>query len=416
MKKRILTLGAGIDQVELIKALHKKDCKVYAVDKNPNAPGSKIADCFFPVDTMNKSEIIDIVKKNYIEQLAVVSTEQPLIVASEISEELGLFFPINRQQAIQVTNKSEMKILMEQHNVPTPQYKISTSLKEFHRNIRDFKHPIIIKPIDSSGSRGVELYTGTEDLDSIWKQSVKYSSSEKCISETYLRGTEISVDVIVIDEKINILMVSENLTVQIKNNAGLVIFSIFPAKFSTKINRDIELSISKLCKALRLKTSLFFTQMIISNENAYVIEFSARNLGGSKINFLKMAKKIDIMDIYAKIILREKIEFNNKHFSAQQYITLVYLFTKPGIISSLSKLDDLKSQNIIFDYITYLGVGTKIKEINSRAERIGVAILLDDNKNSLQEKIITFIREFEILNESGNDIFYRELYMEKMLN
>lgn len=411
MKRRVLSLGAGVDQIKLIKTLQKHKCEVFAVDMNPNAPGSMVADRFFPIDTIDCDKIIELAIIFNIEYIAVVSTEKPLITASIVSQKLNLPFLLTHEQSLEVTDKIRMKKLMTRDNILTAKYDIVRSYSDLLKKVKYFDLPIILKPTDSSGSRGISIYTGQEELPSLWDRAVMSSQAGTCLIEEFLvNGVEISIDAIIIKGKLKIIMTSQTVTKTVNNNVGIVTASIVPAEISNQMFLRVKEIMQNIVTSLKLNNSLFFAQFIIKNGNLFLLEYSARNTGGSKIDLIKYAYGVDIMDLYVALLFNKNLNFEEKLFTKTTYCAL-FIYSNPGTIKSLKSLEILKEQFIIDKYIIYKNVGSIIREIKDRSDRVGV-IFIDSKSgiNGLKHKILAFVREMKILGENNKDLFKREIY------
>ena len=411
MKKRVLSLGAGVDQVELIKTLQKYKCEVFAVDKNPNAPGSKVADYFFPIDTLDCEKLIELSIKFNIEYVAVVSTERPLVAASIISQKLNLPFLLTHEQSLEVTDKIRMKKLMFSNNILSAKYDIVRSYSDLIKKVKSFDLPVIIKPTDSSGSRGISIYTGQEELQSVWDRAIMSSQAGSCLVEEFLvNGVEISIDAIIIQGKLKTIMTSQTITNTVNSNVGIVTASIVPAKISNEMFLLAKEIMQSIVSSLKLTNSLFFAQFIIKNNNLFLLEYSARNTGGSKIDLIKYAYGIDVMDLYVSLLFGKKLRFEEKLFDEKTSCAL-FIYSQTGIIKSLKQLDYLKESLVIDKFFIYKNEGSAIRKIQDRSDRVGVVFISSTSGTSgLKHKIQEFVSEMKILDDNNKDLFYREIY------
>lgn len=408
---RILTLGGGVDQAQLINVLKNRGHEVYTVDKNPEVPGGKICDHFFCIDTVDINEVEKVAREYSIERIAVVSTEKPLLTASKVSHKLGIPFLITYEQALQVTDKLLMKKLMAANHVLTPASIYSNSLNSLIEQLFDLSFPLIIKPSDSSGSRGISVYTGKENIRELWLNSKEHSRSGYCLVEEYIEyGIELSVDAIVRGGTVHIYMISQTMTRSINQNVGIVTASIVPAKVNQTVHADIKIILQTIVTALKLKNTLFFGQFIYKDDKLYLLEYSARNAGGSKIDLVRYVCGIDLMEVYADILF-ETEAINNLHNNVYRDAVVLFLYAHEGKIASLKRIEELCIEKVIDKYVLYKRVGDEIKKIRDRTDRVGAVFIFGvKNKQNIKKRISEFISQMKIIDDKGNDIFFREIY------
>lgn len=406
MSRRILCLGGGVDQVELIRVLQARDCEVFCVDRNPSAPARDLVSKFFPVDSMNLSEIRVLVKKEEIDQIAVASTERPLLVASQISEELGLWFPITHQQAQEVVDKSLMKKLMQTRGVSTPASRVIGSLDELYRSVDELNLPQVLKPVDSSGSRGVHAIEGKANLKQIWESSRSFSHSARCILEELKEGVEISVDAVVREGRVQILMISDNHAVRTSDRVGLVVASRYPSQVAPQRVPEVQKILQQISDQLGLKNTLFFGQMILTKEDAFVIEYCARNLGGSKINFMKFVHGLNLMEVYADILLERTWSGKPPEHEGKEVI-VIYIYAQPG---RFMKLQGFPSENEN-EAILYRPEGSRVGGMNDRGDRIAALFFTGDRAGrSALQAADECLDQLKVIGESGENLFDRKPY------
>jgi len=409
-KKRALALGAGIDQIELIIALQKRAFHVTVVDRDINAKGREYADEFLPIDTNDENSILDLAKNNNFECIGVVSTEQPLLVAAKVSQSLGLSFPLSYYQVLDVTSKSRMKKIMVDKGVPTPAYWFFSNPKEYRELSEKLVFPVIIKPVDSSGSRGVNLLENSISGDALLTESLSYSKTHQCIVEEYIKGKELSIDAVTIEGQSKVILITETTTIKRSSKIGLVTKSVYPGIANNETKKQIDEIVQKISEGLGLVNSLLFVQLIIGTEGIKVLEFCARNAGGSKYKLIKLITGIEIIDLYVSILLKEKIEpiqiAENRGF-----VNAIFLYSRPGKIASIESLTLMIDNGLIEDYVLYKGPGSIVEDIKDRTDRIGVVFIASNkSEEDLLRKVKLFDEKFKILDDTGNDIFLHGIY------
>ena len=118
--------------------------------------------------------------------------DRPLFTMAFVSEELGLPCYLSKKQVLNLTNKMYMKRLMVENDIPTSRYKTFTSKDKL--DVGGLAFPLIVKPVDSNGSKGVRKVNDMKELGLYAKEAFKFTLSDTIIVEEFNEGIEISAD------------------------------------------------------------------------------------------------------------------------------------------------------------------------------------------------------------------------------
>ena len=180
--KTVLCLGASIMQIEAIKKAKEMGYYTIAVDYDRNAAGRDLADEFYEVSTIDVSAVLNVAKKCHIDGVVTVATDMPVRTAAVLSEELGI--PgISKEVAIRATDKIEMIKAFQKHQVPSPKFWIVENDASFQRQKKELEYPVIFKPQESSGSRGVILVKREEDTRQAYEYTKSFSKTGEILIE-----------------------------------------------------------------------------------------------------------------------------------------------------------------------------------------------------------------------------------------
>ena len=254
LKKYFIVLGGGKDQLYLIKNIKSLNYKLIIFDKSKNCPGFDFADLSFNIDFSNYKKVISklsalkkIYKLNYA-GIITMGSDIPLIIY-RIAKRFNLFH--NTLRAAKISqDKMLMKKLFKKIKVESPCYKIvnnKTDIINFWKK-QKCKY-LIIKPSDSSGSRGVRVIIFKSQINSAIKNVKKNTKKNYFMVEELVEGPQLSTESIIVNKKIFTPAISyrdyrdvNNFLPQILENGGIV-----TSKF-LKYKKNIELIKKKNCK------------------------------------------------------------------------------------------------------------------------------------------------------------------------
>lgn len=202
----ILILGAGVMQIPAIKKAKEMGHFVLCADGNNNAIGKEFCDIFYAVDIKDKNGLLEIAqkfhKKHILHGVFTAGTDFSSSVAW-ITEKLGL--PgISYQSALNATDKYRMRCCFKESGVPSPGFVEFSNDMDLENTIKDLKFPLVIKPVDSMGSRGVKRVNNILELKEVTTLAVSLSRTSRAIIEEFIAGEEFSLDALIVDGEVKI--------------------------------------------------------------------------------------------------------------------------------------------------------------------------------------------------------------------
>lgn len=209
--KKLLIIGASILQLPAIKKAKEMGLEVAVADYDPKAVGIPFADRYFNASTIDVDAICKVAQEYRPDGIMTLATDMPMRSVAAATALLGL--PgISMDTAIKATDKGEMIKAFEVHGVESPWFRIIKDQEDLNAAKRDFSYPCVMKPTDNAGSRGVTLLRSEEDLEDAYAYSRRQSRGGAVIVEEFLQGSEVSVEVMVVDGEPHVLAVTDKLT------------------------------------------------------------------------------------------------------------------------------------------------------------------------------------------------------------
>ena len=389
--KTLLIISGGIEAVPGIKLAKKMGFHVVVSDGNLQAPGFKYGHDKIIASTYNIDDTLQKVKKYHetrreINGVMCIASDVPLTVA-KISSELRLpGIPVSSAKL--AMDKLAMKIKFKNDNIPIPNFRKISSKEQFKEIIQEWGFPIVIKPVDNRGARGVLRITKEVDLEWAWEHSKKNSPSGTVMVEEFLDGPQISTESMMIDGRCYTVGFSDRNYEFLERYSPFIIEnggdlpSLLDSKIKTLLNDIVE----HAGKSMGIYNGIIKGDIVIHDGKPYVIELAARlsggyfcthtipmNTGVDLVNAIKMAigDKIDTRDLIPK----------NKHICQR------FIFPKPGIIKKINGVDELKNPTIKYHSI-HIKPGDTIEIPTSHPSRAGM-VIAEGNSNEEARKFTT---------------------------
>lgn len=402
-----LVLGGGTCQINLIKKLKEKDHTVVVSDYLVDAPGKKYADYSTLTSTFDVDGNVKVINKYNIDAVVTAGTDQPVYTGAIISEKTGLNTFISPELAKAVTNKKIMKNIFTDNDIPTVKYAfLSRNYKD--EELAGFEFPVVIKPFDSQGQRGVLKLNSIEEVRKNIETTFSFTNEDEILLEEFYESEEITVSGWVVKEKPYVLTITDRETYSNYPHIGICIAHTYPSKyFDNYSDKIIEIS-NDIVKAFNIKQGPIYFQMLIGKKGVLVNEIALRIGGAFEDEFIPYVTGIDILELLINDALNKDYDItaleNYNIKNIRKHLSVQLFFARPGIIKHMTKMQDIIDNQLILNGTYNFKVNHEIKEIKNATERAGYMIIEGKNRHDLKDNIDRVFDNIEILDEKGENL------------
>jgi biotin carboxylase len=373
--KKILILGASILQLPAILKAKEIGLKVACADYDENAVGRKYADDFFCVSTVDYEKILDTVKAYQPDGIMTMATDMPMRTIAYVSEHTSLK-GLTMECAINCTDKIEMIKQFKKYGVASPLFEVAENKTDILSISKKMVYPCIMKPADSSGSRGVVLCRSAKELADEYEYTVNFSKSKRVIIEEFMEGNEISVEMFTIESQPYVLQITRKLTTGSPHFVELGHSQ--PAGFDEETVSKVKELACNAVKAVGIKHGPAHVEIMICKDGPKMVELGAR-MGGDCItsHLVPLSTGIDMTRATIEDSLGMIPDITKKFnkASAIRYIQADY-----GIIESITGIEKAKKIPGVVEIYFTKNVGDKSVKIQSSSDRIGYVISRGDTE------------------------------------
>ncbi len=408
MKKKIMILAGGNDQCALIEELRRYfngNVEIILVDMSDKVKAISYADKFLRISTMDKATVLFAAREEKIDYILTACGDQPLSTMAYVSEQLGLPTYLSEQEVKDITNKRFMKDKMVKNEIPTARHIYID--RNWKGVVPDFKYPLVVKPVDSNGSKGVKKVFKPSELNSSLREAFCYSLSGDVIIEEFKSGEELSVDVYVEDTTAKLLSITASKKIKENTKSFTIIQSYYPASVNYKEKRVLEIA-QQIVNAWGLKDTPLLIQMIVNGDDYNVLEFSARMGGGSKYHLIQVLSGVNIMEVYVRMLMGEKPHVEPK--KQWNNAIMSYVYCNPGNFFSLSGFKELKDNGDIYSYFTYRAAPSKIEKSEISSDRVAGFLVVGETAEDVHKKLAYANAHLAVLDCNGTDIMRHDLF------
>ncbi len=341
--KKILILGGSHRDIPLIKASRELGYFVATLGDPDYYLGHQYADTFYKVDFNDIDKIKKIVRNDKFDFLVPGSGEESYLKTVQISQELGMGNFDDLETAKLVHNKWKFKEFCMQHHISVPK-------GIFYSDITDFdmlKYPIVVKPTNLSGGRGIEIVENEEQLRTHIKSIVNITK-ENIFLEEYIEGELIAYSIFLQNQKIVYDFIAKDDTFLNK----YLITTAYPVTMKKEMHQRIKKEIEKLSKLLNLVDGMFHLQILIKDDTPYIIDVTRRIPGDFFPDLIEYCDKISYNKAVIQAYTTGQIDnwFKTKTKEQNFIIRHVVMPSSNGSYKSLYIDEKLKSSILnIFD-------------------------------------------------------------------
>ena len=394
----IVVLAGGNDQIALICELKKRGHEVILVDYFQNPPAKPYADKHIVASTLDPDAVRKAVVENHAQMLCTACTDQALLVVAQISEELGLPCYLSYEKALQVTNKSQMKSLMEEYGIPTSRFIVTDNPSP--GQFDNLHCPLVVKPVDCNSSKGVFKVESHQDLSPYVEKAIGYSRTKTAVVEEYVAGDEISADFFIDGHTAKLLCATRSK--KVKNVSSFTIIqSQYPA-LSPEQEMAVQEIGQKIADGFHISNAPLLVQLIAGQDTMSVLEFSARMGGGSKHKLIEVLTGVNIMEEYVKLLFGEKPTI--APVKRVNYAASAFIYCQPGTIAGVSHLDELQAKGVIDHHFMYKTPGMSITQAMYSGDRAAGYIATAATQEELDRKLKEADDTIKVLDDTGKDM------------
>lgn len=381
--KTILIFGLGSLQKSLIQQCKILGLQTVGVDPNPNPICKNDVDFFRVVPGDDFDLTVSVAKEFHIDGITCAATDKPLVMMARVAEALSLpFYSI--KTAEWSTDKFIMKQRFLEGGVPCAKGRLVNSYEEFETE--QWEYPVIVKPRDNSGSRGVIYCKDAAAVKDAMEEAFQFTKKTDVLVEEYVDGQEYSIEGIHYNGNTHVIQYTQKRVSDFPYNVELG--HIQPADLTEENKRQINDVIVKIAKALHFNNCGSHTELKIGKRGVVVIETSPR-LGGGMItsHLVPLSTGINMEQLTIKMAINEPLSDNDLIPSKQQFSTVQFFNLPQGVITSINGLDRLKEIEGVLEYEFELKEGDNVPLLTNGLKRYGQVLLQAPNREELLKRI-----------------------------
>lgn len=411
--KRLLILGGSRISCEIIR--HARAMGIitgvtdwYALEKSP---AKQMADEAYFVNTSDIDAMVELIKEKKFDGVLTGFTDSVLPYYAEMCERSGLPSYGTKEQFDIFIDKEKYKALMRKYDVPTiPEYSID--FDRFDETTADIVYPVIVKPADSSGSRGITVCENKAELKEAISFAVETSKAKEVLVEQYIDNAEATIFWLFVDGQYYMMLlgnrhVKHNQEGELPLPAGYT----YPAAAQPRFLAEVAPKMENMFRSVGIKDGMMFMQCKIVDRTCVVYDIGYRLTGSLEYINLKGMCGFDPLDMMIRFALTGEtgepdIAKKVDPYLGGKYSYNVSLLCKPGKITEIKGLDEIRKLPGVFDVVVAHPVGDIITEaMKGRLAQITVRILgKADDIESMKNEMLEIQRLAHVISDTGEEM------------
>lgn len=374
MKKKIMLLGGNYFQMTATLAAKEQGYHVISVDYLPENPAHKYADEYYNVSTIDREAVLELAERLGIDGIVSYASDVSAPTAAYVAERMGL--PTNPYESVVImTHKDLFRKFMREHGFPMPKGAGFTDKAEALAFFGTLRKPVMVKPIDSSGSKGVSQVSTKEEFDEAWEEALSYSISKQIIVEEFINrvGYQIDGDGFVIDGKLRFWGICDqhhDFSCSDYTPSGLSFPPTQEERYQTMAREQIQSILEKL----HMTMGAYNIEYIVGDDDqVYVLEIGPRNGGNLITDAIYAATGVNLAAYTVRQAVGDDcsmLEQTQPHSCCSSYIIHA---TQDGIYKGI-EIDESIRQKIVQQAVL-VQPGEPVKKFRNGGCGIGAMVL-----------------------------------------
>jgi len=412
--KRLLILGGTVASYDLVNLAKSMGMLTYVADDRETGAAKDIADHKVLISTTDIDRLAQFVRDNHIDGVFCSPSEFNIRNAIRLCEKTGLPFYATQEQWDLCNNKRRFKQYCRKNGLP---YIAEHFYDGDDKSIvcSDCQFPVIVKPVDGSGSQGVSVCNSTAELNSAIDKALQYSRSGKIIIEKYLDngGRLFSFRYLLNNGECYPYLLMDTYIADPINKEYLVsAFSYAPSEYAEEFMSQADAKVRATINDMGLKNGTVFAQTLPFNGEFYCHDMGYRLSGGITYHLSEALTGINDMKMMLRyamggpVCTPEEVARINPvpqgKVAGQLMIPLM-----AGTIASIEGMDGLKSNPAVLSYIQYYHEGDTIRQqdLGNLGQQFARIYILADNKENLVKQVNRIQDNISIKDTDGNEMF-----------
>lgn len=386
-QKKLMLLGGLRYLLPVIEAAHKLGIYVITCDYLPDNIAHKYSDEYRNVSIVDKEAVLVVARELQIDGIMSFAVDPGVVTAAYVQEQMGL--PGNPYESVCILqNKDRFRNFLTKNGFNVPKAKGFSSVEEAMAETYWYPWPVIVKPTDSAGSKGVTRVDRLEDLESALKVAFEHSISGRVIVEEFIekQGCSSDTDCFSVDGNLKFVSFSAQRFDEDASNPYTPSAYSWPSTFTKTQEEELTSEIQRLLTLLGMRTSIYNIETRVgTNGKPYIMEVSPRGGGNRLAEMLRFATGVDLITNAVRAAVGEEVvDVEQKPYNGH-WAEVVLHADQDGYFEGIDINDDLRKN--VREVDLWVKQNDKVSSFHGANDAIGTLVLSFPTAFELNEKL-----------------------------
>ena len=385
-KKKLMLLGGLRYLLPVIEEAHKLDIHVITVDYLPDNIAHKYSDEYHNVSIIDKEAVLSLARKLEIDGIMSFAVDPGVVTAAYVAENMGLPFQGPYESVRILQDKALFRRFLTENGFNVPKAKGYENIDDALNDVDFFNWPVIVKPVDSAGSKGVTRVDRPEDLAKAVEYALSESHSGNFIMEDFLEkeGHSSDTDSFTIDGRLVYCSFSDQRFDEKADNPYTPSAYSWPSTMPRKAQEELTAELQRLMTLLDMKTGIYNIETRLCKDGKpYIMEVSPRGGGNRLAEMLKYASRTPLIANAVKAAVGMPVDDMEMPRYYGHLAEVILHSDKDGVFERIEVSDDMK--DLVVETDLWVRSGDEVHGFSGANNAIGTLVLRFPTKEALED-------------------------------
>lgn len=384
--KKLMLLGGSRYALPVIESAHKLGLYVITCDYLPDNIAHKYSDQYCNVSIIDKDAVLKVAQELQIDGIMSFACDPGVVTAAYVAEKMGLPSCGSYEAVSILQNKARFRRFLTDNGFNVPKIHSYYTVEDAIREKDIIEYPVIVKPVDSAGSKGVTRVNSPNELLAAVERAFDYSIGDQIIIEDFLEkvGYSSDTDCFSIDGKLQFVSFNSQRFDESSGNPYAPAAFSWPSSMPPEVENILTEEIQRVITLLNLGSSIYNVETrLATNGKPYIMEISPRGGGNRLAECLRYATGVDLIDGAVRVAMGMPIENISQKPYSGHWAEVVLHSENDGAFLDLWISDEIK--DCVVEKDLWVQKGDKVFGFDSANKAIGTLILQFEEESYLEE-------------------------------
>ena len=392
----LLVLGAGEEQVVLYQEARRRGLRTIAVDMRADRPGIALADEFLQISTTDHAAIAQALAGRPIAGVGSTAADTCLESWHHLSVHFGTPWRYPAAAAAASMDKAAFHRIAEAAGVPTYRWAQSDDLASLAEAVRGFRFPVVVKPTDASGGRGVTGVPDEAGLDTALRRAAGLSPSGQVIVEEFVEGVDYTVNVVMSGGEVALSVITVK---DVLPGPGFLIGGhTAPAPLAPEVTAEMTREARDLCRAFDLRDGpANFDVVVAPDGTRYVLEVGARMSGNGFPRLVSALAGVDVVAALVDLAVGAPVSIAPRRWRPTRLHVLTSPLDGPGEFVAAPGLAAVAALPDVASVELFVGPGDPVQPFTEAGRKLGWVVVSADDASGLDARVAEVVAALDLV-------------------